>query len=77
MAQPQLRVFVGPEEVGVETAESPAQVRVALSDILPALLDAARSDRGWVGDFADEEVAISQDLYDVVMAYQYFCRPSA
>ena len=77
MAQPQLRVFVGPEEAGVETAESPAQVRVALSDILPALLDAARSNRGWVADFADEEVAISQDLYDVVMAYQYFCRPSA
>lgn len=77
MAHPQLRVFAGPDAANPAEDSQTPQVRVALGDILPALLDAARTNRTWIADFADEEVAVSQDLYELIMAYQYFCRPAA
>jgi hypothetical protein len=48
-----------------------------LSEILPLLADAFRNDRTWLRDFRDDEVSISTDLYEVVLAYQHCCRPSA
>ena len=73
MTRPPLRLFVGPENHEMTTTESP-QVRVALEDVVGALTDAAQNDRGWIQDFASEEITISEDLYEVIMAYQYFCR---
>ena len=29
------------------------------------------------GDFTDDEITISADLYEVLLAYQYYRRPSA
>ena len=46
-------------------------------DVLPLLSDAVRSDRTWLRDFADDEVTISMDLYEVLLAYQHYRRPSA
>ena len=48
-----------------------------LGEVLPLLLDAARSQRAWVDDFADDNISISSDLYEVLLAYQHFRRPSA
>ena len=33
--------------------------------------------QSWVGDFFDDEIRISSDLYEVLLAYQHFRRPSA
>jgi len=48
-----------------------------LTEVLPLLADAVRSNRTWLRDFADDEVNISMDLYEVLLAYQHYRRPSA
>lgn len=82
MHQNHLRVFWGPREqqAGLRIADEPpaaATVSVPLSEVLPALADAVQSRRTWLSDFADEEISISTDLYEVLLAYQYYRRPSA
>jgi hypothetical protein len=41
------------------------------------LADAVRNERTWLRDFADDEITISTDLYEVLLAYQHCRRPSA
>ncbi|MBI3463286.1 MAG: hypothetical protein HY000_09535 [Planctomycetes bacterium] len=53
------------------------KVTVPLSEVFGLLADAVRSERTWLHDFKDEEIAISSDLYEVILAYQYCRRPSA
>ena len=80
MARSHLRVYYGPQ---TEVAPRPAKhsssdtVTVSLSEILPILADAVHSDRTWLRDFEDDEMTISSDLYEVILAYQHFRRPSA
>jgi hypothetical protein len=40
-------------------------------------MDAVHSGRTWLSDFEDDEVTLSTDLYEVILAYQHFRRPSA
>lgn len=77
-----LRVYRGPEE---ETS-TPTLVRdhggkpcitAPLSEVLPLLADAVNSRRTWLSDFEDDEITLSADLYEVLLAYQYYRRPSA
>ena len=80
MAQSSLRVYYGPESDVVSTVDqkpSDNSVSVPLAEILPALADAATQGRTWVNDFADDEITIPADLYDVIIAYQHFNRPTA
>ena len=81
MAQSKLRIYYGPQadnSVAVEPARHERQtVTVPLSEILPALAHAQLSRRPWLADFEDDEVAISSDLYEVVLAYQHYRRPGA
>jgi hypothetical protein len=76
-----LRLYNGPqEESAANLAESKDRadaVAVPLMEVLPLLADAVRSERTWLRDFADEEVTISMDLYEVLLAYQHYRRPSA
>ena len=51
--------------------------RVPLGEILPLLADAVRNERTWLRDFEDDQVTISTDLYEVILAYQHYRRPSA
>ena len=53
------------------------RVTVPLRDILLTLADAVQGRRGWLHDFEDDEVTISSDLYEVLLAYQHYRRPSA
>ena len=78
MARCQLRVYYGPE-TAVEPKRQAEEhtVRLPLGDILPLLADAAQSQRTWLRDFKDDEITISTDLYEVILAYQYCRRPSA
>jgi len=82
MKQPQLRVYYGPidDPAAVEVAEEGSQresVTVPLTEVMPLLADAVQSNRTWLRDFKDDEVTISMDLYEVLLAYQHYRRPSA
>jgi hypothetical protein len=81
MARPQLRIYFGPQEstatTDVEMRPPSQRVSVPLRDIFPVLADAVRSERTWLRDFADDEIEVSTDLYEVILAYQHYRRPSA
>jgi len=78
MARNRLRVYYGPEDVLTEEQPTARQmVTVPVSEILPLLLEASRTKRAWLRDFSDDEMTISSDLYEVLLAYQHFRRPSA
>ena len=75
-----LRVYYGPQEENeknnaVDTHRE--TVTVPLMEVMPLLTDALQSQRTWLRDFADDEVTISMDLYEVLLAYQHYRRPSA
>jgi hypothetical protein len=84
MAQPRLRIFCETQESDTEVTQTPPtdhiaskQVTVPLCEIFPLLADAVQSKRTWLEDFGDDEIAISADLYDVIISYQHFRRPTA
>jgi hypothetical protein len=79
MANCQLRVYYGPGAAEAQQAADVAanSVTVALGEILPLLADAVQSRRTWLDDFATDDVTISTDLYEVLLAYQHYRRPSA
>jgi hypothetical protein len=81
MARSQLRVYYGPQSdarATVSTSKSSKEeVQVSLGEILPLLADAVNNERTWLRDFEDDEVTISTDLYEVILAYQHYRRPSA
>ena len=82
MSPVHLRVYHGPQgdAAGAQAAETTSardRVTVPLMEVLPLLADAAQSKRTWLGDFADDEISISMDLYEVILAYQHYRRPSA
>jgi hypothetical protein len=79
MANRNLRVYYGPAETTTTVAAkaSADSVTVPLGEILPLLADAVRSQRTWLADFENDAVTISTDLYEVILAYQHFRRPSA
>jgi hypothetical protein len=75
-----LRVYYGPrsDSAPSRAAQAKAQtVTVPLAEILPLLSDAVKSERTWLQDFEDDEITISMDLYEVILAYQHYRRPSA
>ncbi|MCU0876372.1 MAG: hypothetical protein MUF06_01085 [Pirellulaceae bacterium] len=73
-----LRVYYGPEErAAPATIPMRDEVTIPLGEVLPLLVDAARGRRAWIDDFADDQITISSDLYEILMAYQHFQRPGA
>jgi hypothetical protein len=81
MAMRRLRVYTGPDLIqpNVAVIEQAAEntVRIPLGQVLPLLADAVASNRTWLTDFKDDEISISSDLHDVLMAYRHYRRPSA
>jgi hypothetical protein len=77
-----LRVYRGPEEetsvptIARNNVGKPC-ITAPLSEVLPLLADAVNSRRTWLSDFEDDEITLSADLYEVLLAYQYYRRPSA
>lgn len=81
MAPRHLKIYRGPEDHETVTAVEPSPVAkpcvtVPMGEVLPLLADAVDSQRTWLEDFSEDEITISADLYEVLMAYQYF-RPVA
>lgn len=75
MTSTRLKIYRGPEtETDQDTA---ATVTVSVDEVLPLLADAIEKQRTWLRDFEDDEITLSADLYEVLLAYQYFRRPSA
>lgn len=76
-----LKIYRGPEEAAAptlaKTAGGKACITVSLNEVLPLLAEAFNSERTWLGDFEDDDVTVSADLYEVLLAYQYYRRPSA
>ncbi len=82
MVASSLRVYYGPDEIAGSSAMSPTiplreTVSLPLGEVLPLLTEAVAGRRQWVDDFFDDEITISSDLYEVLLAYQHFRRPSA
>ena len=81
MVHPQLRIYFGPDmdaqAEGSLHEQTPQTVTVPLREVFGWLLDALRSGRTWLNDYEDDEVTISADLYEVILAYQHYRRPSA
>ena len=81
MAQPRLRIYYGPDdhtETPLTSNSGPQDaVTVPLGEVFSWLLDAVHSGRTWLRDFEDDEVTISADLHEVLLAYQHYRRPSA
>ena len=82
MAYSRLRVVYGSEDTCVSTSFGTAtatknMVTVPLGEVLPLLADAVQSRRTWLRDFADDELTISNDLYEVLLAYRQLRRPAA
>jgi hypothetical protein len=78
----QLRIYRGPEQPptarrAASTAAKTNTVTVNVGDVLPLLADAVASQRTWLTDFADDEITISADMYEVLLAYRYFRNPAA
>lgn len=73
MMRHRLRIFTGEDESTQDVAEN---VTVRLGDISQALIDATRWNRTWVTDFADDEIQVSTDLYEILSAYMRL-RPGA
>jgi hypothetical protein len=68
-----LRVYRAPEEARPRIK---ATVRIRLEDMLPLVALAQKNDFVWLQDFLDDEVTISDDLYEVLQAFRSY-RPSA
>ena len=81
MSASYLKIYRGPEETTAPTLAKTAAgkpcVTVPVSEVLPLLADAVNSRRTWLSDFDDDEITVSADLYEVLLAYQYYRRPSA
>jgi hypothetical protein len=79
MARSNLRIYRGPaENKATRTASNNANtVSVELGEVLPLLADAVASQRTWLSDFERDEITISADLYEVLLAYQYYRHPAA
>ena len=69
-----LKLYHPPEEEQPPAAEP--DVRVRLGDLLPLVAMAQRMNFIWLKDFLDDEVAVTDDLYDVIQNFRAV-RPGA
>ena len=72
--RPRLRLFTGDDEGGLAT-EQP-QVTMKFAEFFQIVSEASRFQRTWLEDFADDDVNIPEDLYEVLSAY-WTLRPGA
>lgn len=61
---PALRIY------SEDDTDQPEMITVPLGEILDPIINAAKTNRAFLADFADDELQIPADLYDVLMAFQ-------
>ena len=59
---------IEPDAIGPPA--KPKTVTMQLGDVASLLIEARQADRAWVVDFADEPVQVTEDLYEILLAYQ-------
>ena len=69
---PRLRLYTGrDEEETFLPAPAPLPpVHIRLRDLIPLVAMAQKNHFIWLKDFLDDEVSISDDLHDVLMAFR-------
>ena len=70
MSRERLRIYCGPEQDDVATMSNQSEqgkVTIPLGEIFPLLADAVESRRTWLRDFEEDEITISEDLYEVIL----------
>ncbi len=82
MINNRLRIYSGPDREKSVTvlssrAREPQGTTVPAGEVFEALADAIQYGRTWLKDFSDDPITLSNDLYEVIQAYQSFRRPSA
>jgi hypothetical protein len=70
-----LRVVPVPKDAP-ERSDAAPRVRLRLADLLPLVALAHRNNYVWLQDFLDDEVTVTEDLYEVLQAFRCY-RPSA
>ena len=73
--RPRLRLFVGADEPESLSFPEP-EVSIKLGELTRILADAIIWDRTWISDFADDDIRISSDLFEVLSSYAHL-RPTA
>jgi len=63
----QLKLYIGEDEPS--TAVADPEVAMTLGEITEILADAVRTRRAWLGDFKDDRIQVSADLYEVLSTY--------
>src|SRR5436190_10853826 len=63
-----LKLYVPPEDQSTQLPDP--DVRVRLGDLLPLVAAAQRMNFVWLKDFLDDEVAVTQDLYEVMQSFR-------
>ncbi|WP_020472801.1 hypothetical protein [Zavarzinella formosa] len=69
---PRLRLYTGhdEEETFLPPVAPPPPVHIRLRDLIPLVAMAQKNHFIWLKDFLDDEVSISDDLHDVLMAFR-------
>lgn len=70
-----LRVYRSPDD-SRRTGRPAPTVHVRLEELLPLVALAQKNNYVWLQDFLEDEVCISEDLYEVLEAFRSY-RPSA
>jgi hypothetical protein len=70
-----LRVYRSSDEPPRRGTPEPT-VHMRLEDLLPLVALAQRENYVWLQDFLDDEICITEDLYEVLQAFRSY-RPSA
>ena len=73
--RPRLRLFVGADESESLSFPEP-EVSMKLGELTKILADAIIWDRTWISDFADDDIRVSSDLFEVLSSYAHL-RPTA
>lgn len=62
-----LKLYVNDDQQQPESSEPSATM--SLEDFARVISDAVTWDRSWLQDFADEQIHVSQDLYELIRVY--------
>lgn len=69
-----LKIYLGSKDqfdVDSKSDRSPDhQITVKFRSVVDSLVDAIQSDRTWLNDFRDDDIVISKDLHEVLVAYE-------
>lgn len=77
MTRPSLKLYLGPDSEPRVVPTSELRHRVSLNELIGILRHAIAHQRAWLHDLGDEEIAISEDLHEVLAAYERLAKTAA